>query len=98
MIRRFCFSPMLMLLVASLSLADEQHKVQRLLTQVTAMATDPAGRRAVSLAMSDSVSVSRADLARQRSAMGVNYGELFLVYQLVKSGAKMSDIAGQTKG
>jgi hypothetical protein len=88
---------MMMLLLASPSLADEQQKVQKLLTQVTAMATDPAGRRAVSLAVSESYSVSRADVTRQRRAMGLNYGELFLAYQLVKNGAKMDDIVAQTK-
>jgi hypothetical protein len=97
MIRGFRFSLVLMSLLASFVWADEQQKVQKILNQVTAMATDAAGRRAVSLAVSDSLSVSRAELARQRSAMGVNYGELFLAYQLIKSGAKMNDIVAQTK-
>jgi len=61
------------------------------------MATDPAGRRAVSLALSENFSVSRAELALQRRTIGLNYGELFLAYQLVKYGAKMNDIIAQTK-
>jgi hypothetical protein len=97
MIRRVRFFLILMPLLASFSLADEQQKAQRLLNKVTAMAIDPAGRRAVSLAVSESLSVSRAQLASQRSAMGINYGELFLAYQLIKSGAEMNDIVAQRK-
>lgn len=95
MTKRLCFALILMPLLASFSWANEQEKVQRLLNKVTAMATDPAGRRAVSLAVCESLLVSRSELTRQRREMDMNYGELFLAYQFIKSGAKMNDIVAQ---
>lgn len=95
MTKGICFSLILMPMLASFSWANEQEKVQRLLNKVTAMAMDPAGRRAVSLAVCESLFVSRSELARQRREMDMNYGELFLTYQFIKSGAKMNNIVAQ---
>ncbi len=61
------------------------------------MATDAAGKRAVSLAMSQHLSVSRAELAQRRQVMKMNYGDLFVAYELVKSGAKMDNLAAKIK-
>jgi len=92
-----CLSFTFVLLFALPCWSDEHQKAEKLLNQLTAMATDPAGKRAVSRAVSDSVSVGRPELAQRRHAMNINYGELFLVYELVRSGAKMDDIAAQMK-
>jgi hypothetical protein len=97
MMRRLLFSLILIPLLPLFSSADDQQKAQKLLNQVKAMATDPAGRRAVSLATSEMVSVSRAELVRYRRAMDIDYGDLFIAYELVKSGAKMDDIVAQRK-
>jgi hypothetical protein len=90
---------LLCLLIPSLLFAasDEQQKAHKILSKVTAMAIDPAGKRAVSLAMSQHLSVARAELAQRRQAMNVNYGELFIVCELVKSGMKMDDFAARVK-
>ncbi len=92
-------SCLLFLLIPSLLLAasDEQQKAHKILNRVTAMAIDPAGKRAVSVAMSQHLSVARAELAQRRRAMNVNYGELFVVCELVKSGMKMDDFAARVK-
>jgi len=97
--RLVCCSSLLLVLLAALpAVSDDQQKAQKLLNKITAMATDPSGRRAVSLAASDTLSVSRPELARRRHAMDLNYGEIFLAYQLVKSGAKIDDVSAQIKG
>ena len=90
-------SLLLILLVALPAASDDQQKAQKLLTKITALATDPNGRRAVSLAVSDTLSVGRPELARRRHAMNINYGDLFLAYYLNKSGAKLDDIAAQMR-
>jgi hypothetical protein len=61
------------------------------------MATDSSGRRAVSLALSGAVSASRPELARIRHLMNLNYGDLFLVYYLAKSGSTLDEIGAQMK-
>jgi hypothetical protein len=88
---------LLFFLVPLLAASDEQQKAHKILRQVTAMAIDPAGKRAVSLAMSDHLSVTRSELAQRRHAMNMNYGDLFVACELVKSGAKMDDIAAKMK-
>jgi hypothetical protein len=80
-----------------LAASDEQQKAYKILIKVTAMATDPAGRRAVSLAMSQHLSVTRAELVQGRHATNMNYGDLFVAYQLVKAGAKIDDVAAKMK-
>src|SRR5205807_6364520 len=80
-----------------LASADEQQKAHRLLNKVTAMATDPAGKRAVNLGMSQYLSVGREELVQHRRAMNANYGDIFVAYKLVGSGAKMDDIVAKTR-
>jgi hypothetical protein len=77
--------------------SDEQQKAHRVVNKLTAIAIDPAGKRAVSLALSQYLSVSRDELAQRRHAMNLNYGEIFVVYELVRSGAKIEDIAASMK-
>jgi hypothetical protein len=77
--------------------ADDQQKAHKVIDKVTAMATDPAGRRAVNLALSQYLSVDRKVLVQRRRAMQLNYGDLFVAYQLVKSGTKLDDVAALVK-
>ncbi|MDP9161835.1 MAG: hypothetical protein M3O09_16615 [Acidobacteriota bacterium] len=92
------FSSCLLFLMISLPVvADDSQKAQRLLNKITAMSTDPNGRRAVSLAVSQALSMSRVDLARLRHLMNINYGDLFLAYQLAKSGVNLDQIGVQMK-
>ena len=84
-------------LVPLLAASDDQQKARKLLNRMTAMATDPSGKRSVSLAMSQYLSVARPELLQRRQAVNLNYGDLFLAYQLVKTGAKMDDLAGKLK-
>jgi hypothetical protein len=86
----FCLIPLF-------AAADDQQKAHKTLNKVTAMTADPSGKRAVSLAMSQSLSVTRAELVQRRQAMNLNYGELFVAYQMVKTGARIDDIAAKMK-
>lgn len=92
-----CLLFLLFLLVPLLAASDEQQKAHKILNKVTAMAIDPAGKRAVSLAMSEYLSVGREELAQRRYALNMNYGDLFVAYALVKGGAKIEDIAAKMK-
>jgi len=97
--KRFLFlSAALLTLSLSVSaFGDDQQKAEKLLHKVTAMATDATGRRVVSMSVADMLGAKRPDLVNERRTMGISYGDLFLAHTLVKSGAKMEDIAAQLK-
>jgi hypothetical protein len=88
---------LLLLLIPLLAAADDQQKAHKIVNRVTAMAMDPSGKRAVSLAMSQQFSVPRVELVKRRQAANVNYGDLFVAYELMKSGAKPDDLTARMK-
>ncbi len=88
---------LLFFLIPLLASADEQQKAHKLLNKVTAMATDPAGKRAVNLGMSQYLSVGREELVQHRRAMNANYGDIFVAYKIVQRGTKMEEIAAKMK-
>src|SRR5438046_10338601 len=69
--------------------ADDQQKAEKELHKITAMATDPTGRRVVSITVADTLEAKRTDLVLERRAMNINYGDLFVAHTLEKSGEKM---------
>jgi len=85
------------LTLAASAFADDQQKAEKELHKITAMATDPTGRRVVSITVADTLEAKRTDLVLERRAMNINYGDLFIAHILEKSGAKMADIAAQLK-
>ena len=85
------------LLIAIPALANDQQKAQKELNKVTALARDFTGRTVVNLSMSQTMNVPRMTLVQERVETGLNYGSLFLAYELVKSGATMADISAQLK-
>src|SRR6266700_1536653 len=92
------YIPIILALSAALpALADDQQKAEKQVNKVTAMATDPTGRRVVSMTVSDVLNTKRPDVVQERRETGLNYGHLFIAHQLTAGGAKMSDIAAQLK-
>jgi hypothetical protein len=87
----------LALLLSLPALANDQQKAQKELNQITAMARDLTARNIVNLTLSQTVNVSRVDLAKQRLETGLNYGSLFLAHELIKGGATLPDISTQLK-
>jgi hypothetical protein len=91
------FIALLALTVAIPAFGDDQDKAEKQLHKITAMATDGVGRRVVSSTVADTLEAKRPDLVTERRTMNLNYGDLFVAHALVKSGAKMDDIAAQLK-
>ena len=85
------------LTVALPAFADDSQKAEKELHKITAMATDPTGRRVVSITVADTLEAKRPDLVLERRAMNINYGDLFIAHMLVKNGEKMDDIVAQLK-
>jgi hypothetical protein len=88
---------LLALAIALPAVGDDQQKADKQLHKITALATDATGRRVVSVTVADALEAKRPDLVVERRNMNVNYGDLFVAHVLVKSGAKMDDIAAQLK-
>jgi hypothetical protein len=89
--------PLIALTIAVSAFADDQQKAEKQLHKITAMATDATGRRVVSITVADALEAKRVDLVMERRAINLNYGDLFVAHGLVKSGAKMDEIAAQLK-
>ena len=73
--------------------ADDQQKAEKQLRKISAMAADVNARAIVSRTVADMVNVKRDQLVRERRAMNLSYGDVFLAHQLTAKGAKMLDIA-----
>ncbi|HJT70185.1 MAG TPA: hypothetical protein VJ731_08300 [Terriglobales bacterium] len=95
--RNYFFCAALLLLITGLALGDDQKKAEKELHKVTAMATDPTGRRVVSITVADTLEAKRRDLVMERRSMNINYGDLFIASALVKNGVKLDDISAQLK-
>jgi hypothetical protein len=87
----------ILIMASILALADDEQKAEKQLHKVTAMASDPTGRRVVSVVVADDLGAKRSDLVTERRTMNVNYGDLYIAHALTKSGVKMEDIAGELK-
>ena len=74
---------------------SDQQKAEKRLHRVSAMAMDSIPRAIVNQTMAEAVHAKRIELLRQRHAMNLNYGSLFIAHQLVAAGTPMLDIAVQ---
>jgi len=81
-----------------LSFGSDQQKAEKRLRRVSAMAVDSTARAIVNQTMADTVHATRIELMRQRHAMNLSYGSLFLAHQLTVAGTKMLDIALELEG
>jgi|ERR1022692_3326434 hypothetical protein len=72
---------------------SDQQKAEKRLRRISAMATVGLARGIVNQTMADAVHAQRIELMRQRHAMNLSYGSLFLAHQLTEAGARMLDIA-----
>ena len=80
---------------AGAAVADDQQKAEKQLRKISAMAADVNARAIVSRTVADVLNVKRDQLVRERRAMNLSYGEVFLAHQLTAKGARMLDIALQ---
>jgi hypothetical protein len=77
--------------------ADDQQKLQKQMNKMTAMATDPVGRRIVNMTLADELKVERNTLVLERRYMNLNYGSIFVVHALTFAGARMDYIGSQLR-
>jgi hypothetical protein len=93
---RFCCCLSLFALLSVLPcFAGDQQKAEKQLRKISAMAADVTARGIVSRSMADLLDIPRAQLVRERRAMNLSYGSVFLAHHLAGHGIKMLDIALQ---
>lgn len=89
-----CLVPLI--LCAIKAFGSDQQKAEKRLRQISAMAVENATARAiVNRTMAEVVHAQSMELMRQRHAMNLSYGSLFIAHQLTAAGASMLDIAAQ---
>ena len=81
-----------------LAFGSDQQKAEKRLRRISAMAVDSTARGIVNQTMADAVHAKRIELMRQRHAMNLSYGSLFIAHQLTAAGATMLDIAVHLQG
>jgi hypothetical protein len=74
---------------------EDQQKAAKQIRRITAMAADVTARGIVSRTISDILKIKRDQLMRERRAMNLNYGSLFLAHELTAKGTRMLDVALQ---
>jgi hypothetical protein len=79
------------------ALADDQQKLKKQVNKMTALATDPVGRRIVNMTMADALKMERTALVLERRQLNLNYGSIFIVHALAAAGNRMEDISIQLK-
>lgn len=81
------------LLSAVPAFSDDQQKAEKQIRKISAMATDVNARSIVSRSMADMLKIERNQLQRERRAMTLNYGCLFIAHELTARGMRMLDVA-----
>jgi hypothetical protein len=79
------------------ALADDQEKAEKQARMMTAMSRDDTARSIVSRTFADVFKVERPQLVAERRSLGLNYGSLFLMHELVASGSSTQEIAAQLR-
>ena len=78
---------------AIMAFGSDQQKAEKRFRRISAMAVDDMARGIVNQTMADVVHAKRIELMRQRHAMNLSYGSLFVAHQLTAAGTPMLDIA-----
>lgn len=74
---------------------DHQTKAQQQMRKISALAADPVARPLVSMTVAEFLKIPRMELVRQRQAINLSYGSLFVAWRLVKRDATMQQITDQ---
>jgi len=72
---------------------SDQQKAEKRLRRISAMAFDGTARAIVNQTMAEAVHAKPVELMRQRYAMNLSYGSLFIAHQMTAAGVQMLDIA-----
>jgi hypothetical protein len=66
------------------ALADDQEKAEKQIRMMTAMSRDDTARSIVSRTFADTFKLDRQRLISERKSLGLNYGTLFLLHEVLR--------------
>jgi hypothetical protein len=83
--------------VVAHAFGDDQQKAESQLNKMNGMAAYTTIRRFVNLTLADQFNVKRSALVQQRQELNLNYGNLFLLHEVLAHGAKIEDVTAELK-
>jgi hypothetical protein len=86
-----------LLAMVSCAFGSDQEKALKQIRMMTAMSRDDTARSIVSRTFADSFKMARPDLITERKSLGLNYGGMFLLYELTQSGTHVQQIVGELR-
>jgi len=97
--RRVVVCATVLISLSSLVYADdkEKEKAEKQIRMMTAMSRDDTARSIISRTFADSFKMQRAAMVVERRNLGLNYGSLFLMQELLESGMRMEQIVEQLR-
>ncbi|MBI3474359.1 MAG: hypothetical protein HY010_01405 [Acidobacteria bacterium] len=96
---RFAWYLSLLILLAYTQAAqsDDRQKAEKQVRKIAAMATDKTGRQMVSMAIADTLKLSRPQMVKERCRIGLDYGSFFVAHQLIAGGLSPIQIESDLK-
>ena len=79
------------------ALASDQEKAEKQIRMMTALSRDEIVRSIISINFADTFKLPRSKLLAERRSMGLNYGSLFLLHEMVSMGLDMQQISLQLR-
>jgi hypothetical protein len=95
--RRASWYLAVLLAIVGCAWASDQEKAEKQIRMMTAMSRDDTARSIVSRTFADVFKMQRPQMVMERKQLGLNYGGLFLVHELVLSGTQMEQVAAQLR-
>jgi len=77
--------------------ASDQEKAEKQIRFMTAMSRDDTARSIISRTFADVFKIQRSQLVVERKQLGLNYGGLFLVHELLLSGTQLNEVVAQLR-
>jgi len=86
-----------LLLIVGSAGASDQEKAEKQIRFMTAMSRDDTARSIISRTFADVFKIQRSQLVVERKQLGLNYGGLFLVHELLLSGTQLNEVVAQLR-
>jgi hypothetical protein len=91
--RRGCLAIIVAVAALVPAYADDREKAEKQMRMITAMSRDNIARSLINHTFAEVFKVERKQLIAERKSMGLSYGNLFLMHELISSGTSMQQIA-----
>jgi hypothetical protein len=95
--RRASWYLAVLLAIVGCAWASDQQKAEKQIRMMTAMSRDDTARSIISRTFADVFKMQRPQMVVERETLGLNYGSLFLVHELLLSGTQLEQVVAQLR-